>query len=188
MHIYIYMLYTLLSRQFTPSFSSPSPSFSSYCSTAVPPAPYVLLSSLYRPLSRLVRRHSGLGPTEASWSSSPVSVPTGRSSVPPFFPSALLQGTHCRWPELHHQYPHVEPAPRRLLRCHGFCSKNSYICHPSVPPTGTASLFSPPPPHKRLPPSAPWTWNQPATTPSLLQCSLRYLSLMYFRIRFLAMV
>ena len=35
--------------------------------------------------------NSGQGPTESSWSSSSVSVPTGRSSAPPAFPLPLLR-------------------------------------------------------------------------------------------------
>ena len=61
----------------------------------------VLLFLLPPLISRFLRGNSGQGPTESSWSSSSVSVPTGRSSAPPAFPlrslpPSLLQGTHCR--------------------------------------------------------------------------------------------
>ena len=61
----------------------------------------VLLFSLLPLISRFLRGNSGQGPTESSWSSSSVSVPTGRSSAPPAFPlrslpPSLLQTTHCR--------------------------------------------------------------------------------------------
>ena len=61
-----------------------------------------------------------------------------------------------------------------------------------LPTTSTTGLLSPPPPHQRLPSSAPRTWSHPFISPtcnpsSLLQCSLRYLSLMCFRIRFLGL-
>ena len=60
-----------------------------------------VLFSLLRLISRFLRRNSGQGPTESSWSSSSVSVPTGRSSAPPAFPlrslpPLLIQGTHCQ--------------------------------------------------------------------------------------------
>ena len=61
----------------------------------------VLLFSLPPLISRFFRGNSDQGPTESSWSSSSVTVPTGRSSAPPAFPlrslpPSLLQGTHCR--------------------------------------------------------------------------------------------
>ena len=61
----------------------------------------VLLFLLPRLISSFLRGNSGQGPTESSWSSSSVSVPTRRSSAPPAFPlrslpPSLLQGTHCR--------------------------------------------------------------------------------------------
>ena len=93
----------------------------------------VLFFLLSRPISRFLRGNSGQRPTESIWSSSPVTMPTGRSSFHPVFPlrslpPSLLQGTHCRWPELHHQYPPVEPVqlPRRLLYCrHGLRLKRA---------------------------------------------------------------
>ena len=62
---------------------------------------HFVLFSLPRLISRFLRGNSGQGPTESSWSSSSVSVPTGRSSAPPAFPlrslpPSLTQGTHCR--------------------------------------------------------------------------------------------
>ena len=121
-----------------------------------------VLFSLPRLISRFLRGNSGQGPTESSWSSSSVSVPTGRSSAPPAFPlrslpHSLIQGTHCRWPEQSHQYPPVEPVttpPPLPLRCP---PQKSCIWQPLWPPISTAGLLSFPPPHQPLPPSAPRT-------------------------------
>ena len=65
-----------------------------------------------------------------------------------FSPSCTL--THSRWPELRHQYPPAElvtstpPSPLRSP------PQKSYIFHPLWPPTSTAGLLSPSPPHERL--------------------------------------
>ena len=84
-------------------------------------------------------------------------------------------------------------SPRRLLRCHGFRLKRAISATRWSRPraqlvssllhhhTSASLLLLPGHGAIRL-------YHQPATTPSFLQCSLRYLSLMCFRTRFLALV
>ena len=122
----------------------------------------VLLFSLPPLISSFLRGNSGQGPIESSWSSSSVSVLTGRSSVPPAFPlrslpPSLLQRTHCRWPEKSHQYPPVEPVTTPPPLPPRSPPQKSCIWQPLWPPTSTAGLLSFPPPHQPLLPSAPRT-------------------------------
>ena len=79
----------------------------------------VLLFSLPRPISRFLRRNSGQGPTESSWSSSPVLMPKGRSSVPPVFPIRSYKGLTVGDQSNATSILPSSQLPRRLLCRHG---------------------------------------------------------------------
>ena len=88
----------------------------------------ILLFSLPRPISRFLRGISGKEPTESSWSSSPVSMPTGRSSVPPVFPLSLLRSYKVLTVGDQSNATSILPSsqlPRRLLCRHGLRLKRA---------------------------------------------------------------
>ena len=90
----------------------------------------VLLFSLPRPISRFIRGNGGQGPTESSWSISPVSMHTGRSTVPPVFPlrslpPSLLLGITVGDQSKATSILPSSQLPRRLLCHHGLRLKRA---------------------------------------------------------------
>ena len=87
-----------------------------------------LLFSLPRPISRFLRGNSLQEPTESSWSSSPVSMSTGRSSVPPVFALSLLRSYKGLTVGDQSNVTSILPSsqlPRRLLCRHGLRLKRA---------------------------------------------------------------
>ena len=105
----------------------------------------VLLNSLPRPISRFLRGNSGQRPTESSWSSSPVSMPTGRTSDPPVFAltRVSLSVTRATPPVSSRRASYLAASFAATVSA----SKELYLA-PLWPPTSTAGLLSFPPPHQ----------------------------------------
>ena len=121
----------------------------------------VLLFSLPRPISRFIRGNGGQGPTESSWSISPVSI---IQDAPQFPQSSLIALSLLRSYRESLSVTRAKPivsSRRASYLAASFattvCASKELYLTAAAQPTSTAGLLSSPLPHQPLPLSAPKT-------------------------------